>query len=82
MTSLPLFAVNLGGWELIVIAVFLPCLAFWIWMIVDCATYETATGTKIGWLLIILLAGIVGAPLYFFIRKLPRKSQTQQPGQK
>jgi len=70
-----------GPWEVVVIAFFLALMAFWIWMIVDCATHETATGTKIGWLLIILLAGIVGAPLYFFIRKLPRRNRTQQLGQ-
>lgn len=70
----------IGGWELILIAVALACMAFWIWMIIDCATYETATGAKIGWLLIILLAGIVGAPLYFLVRKLPRKAQTQPLG--
>jgi len=43
-------------------------------MIVDCAQYETDGTTKIVWLLVILLAGFIGAPLYFFVRKLPRKS--------
>jgi hypothetical protein len=62
----------IGGWELILIAVGLACMAFWIWMIVDCAIYERATGTKIGWLLIILLVGFLGAPLYYIVRKLPR----------
>jgi len=74
MTLLPLFAVFIGGWELILITVCLAITAFWIWMIVDCAQYETDGTTKIVWLLVILLAGFIGAPLYFFVRKLPRKS--------
>jgi hypothetical protein len=48
-------------------------LAFWTWMLVDCATKETETGSKVAWLLIIILVGCIGAPLYFFVRKLPRK---------
>ena len=63
-------AFGLKGPTLIVIAV---ALAFWIWMLVDCANHESEGSTKIAWLLIILLAGIVGAPLYFFVRKLPRR---------
>ena len=46
---------------------------FWVWMLVDCATRETESA-KIGWLIFIALAGCVGAPIYFFVRKLPRKS--------
>jgi len=49
--------------------------AFWIWMIVDCATKEDE-GSKIAWLLVIILIGAIGAPLYFFVRKLPRGNKT------
>jgi hypothetical protein len=62
-----------GG--LLLLPVGLLVLAFWIWMIVDCAKYETEGTTKIIWLLIILLAGIIGAPLYFFVRKAPRQKR-------
>jgi hypothetical protein len=51
----------------------LSFLAFWIWMLVDCANNETSTGTKVAWILIILFASCLGAPVYFFVRKLPRK---------
>ncbi len=61
----------------IVLLPFVLGFAFWIWMIVDCAKYETEGNTKIVWLLVILLAGVVGAPLYFFIRKVPRQRSTQ-----
>lgn len=47
--------------------------AFWLWMLVDCANHETEGSTKLAWLLIILFVGVIGAPLYFFLRKLPRR---------
>ena len=63
--------IPLGLPEILVIAVVLAMFAFWVWMIVDCATKEQPD-SKIVWLLIVLLAGIVGAVIYFFVRKLPR----------
>ena len=54
---------------LFVICVGLGCLAFWIWMLVDCATKEPDTGnTKVCWLMIILFAYIIGALIYYFVR--------------
>ena len=64
-----------GG--LILLPFGLLAFAFWIWMIVDCTKYETEGTTKIVWLLVILLAGIIGAPLYFFVRKAPRRRSAQ-----
>jgi hypothetical protein len=66
-----LAAFGLKGPAWIVIA---AAFAFWVWMLVDCANHENEGSTKIAWLLIILLAGVVGAPLYFFVRKLPRNT--------
>jgi hypothetical protein len=63
---------EIGG--LLLLPVALLAFAFWIWMIVDCAKHETEGSTKITWLLIILFVGVVGAPLYFFIRRVPRRS--------
>lgn len=78
-TTLPTFiAAFIGGSEIILIAALLGIMAFWIWMIVDCANCEKEGSTKTAWLLVILLAGFVGAPLYFFIRKLPRNIQRNQ----
>ena len=62
----------LGRWEILLIAVSICCVAFWIWMIVDCATHETSTGARVGWLLVIICGWMFGAPLYYFVRKLPR----------
>jgi ABC-type enterochelin transport system permease subunit len=48
-------------------------LAFWIWMLVDCATKETAQGNnKLVWILVIVLTGVIGALIYFFARRPTR----------
>jgi len=65
-----LFLADAGG--LFLLPTGLLAIVFWIWMIVDCVKYETEGTTRIVWLLIILLTGIIGAPLYFFLRKAPR----------
>jgi hypothetical protein len=44
---------------------------FWIWMLVDCVKYETSD--KIGWILVLTLLGGIGAPLYFFVRRVRRR---------
>jgi Phospholipase_D-nuclease N-terminal len=58
---------------LIVLPIAVGACAFWIWMLVECLTKEADTGnTKIAWLLAILLAQIVGAVIYYFVRR-PRR---------
>lgn len=53
--------------------------AFWIWMIVDCATNEPSHGNdKLIWLIVILLANFVGAAIYFFVRRPQRLQQFQK----
>jgi len=64
---------------LIILPLGIAMTGFWIWMIVDCATKETETGSKIAWLLVIILVVCIGAPLYFFVRKLPRKKPAPVP---
>jgi len=65
---------DIGG--LFLLPVGLSALAFWLWMIVDCARNETA-GTMLAWLLAILFAGVIAAPVYFFLRRLPRQRSLQ-----
>jgi hypothetical protein len=71
----PIMFADIGGLFLLSIGLF--ALAFWIWMIVDCLKHETEGSTKIAWLLVILLAGVIGAPLYFFLRRLPRQNRAR-----
>ncbi|MDA0733936.1 MAG: PLD nuclease N-terminal domain-containing protein [Chloroflexi bacterium] len=50
--------------------------AFWVWMIVDCATKEPDNGnTKLVWILIIILTGTVGAAIYYLARRPQRKAE-------
>jgi hypothetical protein len=51
----------------------LASFAFWIWMIIDCATNEPPTGNdKLVWIVIIVFTQIVGALIYYFVRRRPR----------
>lgn len=46
---------------------------FWIWVLVDCITKEPAEGNdKIAWTLVILFAPLLGALLYYFVRRPER----------
>ncbi len=48
-------------------------LVFWIWMLIDCMRREPPESMeKLTWALVILLGSIVGALVYYVIRKLPR----------
>jgi TctA family transporter len=46
---------------------------FWVWMLVECITKEPSQGNdKVVWLLIILLTHMVGALIYYFVRRPQR----------
>jgi sterol desaturase/sphingolipid hydroxylase (fatty acid hydroxylase superfamily) len=58
---------------LITIAVSVLATAFWVWMIIDCANNEPSEGNdKIAWILVIILAGFLGAVIYYFARRPSR----------
>ena len=44
-------------------------LVFWIWMLVDCVQrdFGTDNNEKVVWILVIVLTGIIGALIYFFV---------------
>ena len=67
------FAGVIGIGFLIFILVFvLAILAFWIWMLVDCVQREfppQEQNSKIVWILVIVLAGWIGALIYYFVVK-------------
>ena len=47
---------------------------FWIWMLVDCAMNEPSEGNdKLIWIIIIVFTQLLGALLYFFIKRPKRK---------
>jgi len=54
-------------------AIALVGLAFWIWMLVDCATKESGQGNdKLVWILVIVLTSWIGALIYFLVRRPQR----------
>ena len=49
---------------------------FWVWMLAECATKESSLGNdKIVWVMIILLTNVLGAALYYFLRRPQRKAE-------
>ena len=61
---------GLVTFALLVLLVVLVGFAFWIWMLIDCVTKEPDTGnTKICWVLIIVFAHIIGALVYYLVRR-------------
>jgi hypothetical protein len=70
-------AIGLGFGALVLFVALLGLLGtlFWIWMLVDCVRKEPTEGNdRIVWVLIIVLLHLLGAIVYFFVRKLPRAS--------
>lgn len=70
-----LFPAMMIVFELLLFGVALAGTAFWIWMLIDCATNEPPSGNdKLMWVLIILFAHMVGAIIYYFVRRPQRQS--------
>jgi hypothetical protein len=58
---------------LFIVPIAMLLLAFWIWMIVDCATKEPSEGNdKIIWILVIILTSWIGALIYYLVRRPER----------
>jgi hypothetical protein len=61
---------------LLLIPVLLVCAlgtVFWIWMLIDCATKEPSQGNdKVVWILVIALTHLLGAAIYFLVRRPQR----------
>ena len=48
----------------------------WLWILVECATKESSQGNeKTAWVLIILFTHVIGAALYFFVRRPKRRAE-------
>ena len=48
---------------------------FWLWMLIDCAAKEPSEGNdKLIWIIIIVFTHVLGALIYFFIRR-PKRIQ-------
>jgi Na+/melibiose symporter-like transporter len=70
-TQLIMFAgIDLGALLFLVCGLLL--FLFWLAMLIDCVKRET--NDRIGWILVLVFLGVIGAPLYFFARKLTRRT--------
>ena len=75
------FGFLMGGLELLLVAgvsvLGLASTAFWIWMLIDCATKEPDQGnTKAVWILIIVFTYWIGALIYLLARRPDRRRET------
>ncbi len=43
-------------------------LLFWLWMIYECVTRERNSAEKVLWLLLVVLAPVIGSLIYFLVR--------------
>ncbi len=55
--------------------------AFWIWMLIDCATNEPKRpdNQTVVWILVIVLASWIGALIFYFVRRSNRPVLSQYP---
>lgn len=59
--AFPYFLESARGWELI-------GFLFWIWVIYECARRERNSMEKVLWLILVILAPVVGSLIYFLLR--------------
>ena len=60
---------GLSAVMIIFLLVALAATAFWIWMLVDCVTSSMPDTEKIIWVLVIFFLHLVGALLYFVLKR-------------
>ncbi len=61
---------------LVVLLVVALTFVFWIWMLIECLTKEPDTGNnKVVWALVIVLTHIIGALIYYFVRRPQRYAE-------
>jgi hypothetical protein len=75
MISQTFFAIiGFSGTELLILSVSLLFMALWIWMLVDCVKRISGGDSRqIGWLIVILLANVLGAFAYCFFGRSSRR---------
>jgi cytochrome c biogenesis factor len=54
---------------LLVMALIVVSVVFWIWMIIDCAQRKMKDNDKVVWILILIFLGSIGALVYYFVVK-------------
>ncbi len=71
---------KLGVTELVIILSVFVGIVFWIWMLIDCAIHEPSGNDKIVWIIIIAVTHVIGAAIYFFVKR-PQRTSTDKSSQ-
>ena len=61
--------------ELLIILIVVVFGLFWIRMLIEAATRETDSSERLIWVLIIVFLQVLGAAIYFFVRRPVRKAR-------
>lgn len=81
VTVIPfMFIIFLGIIIFFVGAILIIMFIFWLWMLIDCVTREMKGSDKVVWVIVIVLVGIIGAIIYYFVvkRNMDRKKKLRQ----
>jgi len=55
---------------LLIAAIAIGAVVFWIWMLIDCLTNESSDGNdKLAWTVVIVVLTWIGALIYYFVRR-------------
>jgi len=76
------FTLLVGFFVFIIVVLSILSTAFWIWMLIDAARREfDDPNTKVLWIILLVLLGVVGAIVYYFVikRKGPAVTPTPAP---
>ena len=66
---------------LIIGLVGLAAFAFWLWMLIDCATKcPSEENKKIIWILVIIFTHVIGAIIYYFVQRPKNAPAGAPPG--
>jgi hypothetical protein len=57
---------------LLSVGVGLTMFIFWVRMLIDCAKNEPEGNDKLVWIIVIVFTGIIGAFIYYFVRRPQR----------
>ncbi|MFH1652512.1 MAG: PLD nuclease N-terminal domain-containing protein [Pseudomonadota bacterium] len=69
------FVFAMVGVVFVFFAIFVPLIAFWIWMLVDCIKRDFKdSNEKVVWVLVLIFLQLIGAIVYYFVVK--RKKTT------
>jgi divalent metal cation (Fe/Co/Zn/Cd) transporter len=60
--------------QIVVVLFAFASVIFWLWMLIDALIHEPTTNDKILWFLVILFLHLIGAWVYFFVRRSQRNT--------